>query len=61
MKTYEVDVEVKKRITFYVRATSISEAEDEAYEKATEVYDGDIDIADVYECEPEDDIEKYRE
>lgn len=61
MKTYEVDVEVKKRITFYVRATSISEAEDEAYEKATEVYDGEIEIANVYECESEDDIEKYRE
>lgn len=61
MKTYEVDVEVKKRITFYVRATSISEAEDEAYERATEVYDGEIEIANVYECESEDDIEKYRE
>lgn len=61
MKTYEVEVEVRKRKTFYVTASSRSDAEYEAYERAAEVYDGDIEIADVYECEPEDDIEKYRE
>lgn len=61
MKTYEVEVEVKKRVTFYITAPSRSDAEYDAYEKAQAVYDDEIDILSIEELEPEDDIEKYRE
>jgi hypothetical protein len=62
MKTYEVEVEVRKRKTFYVTASSRSDAEYEAYEKAQEIYDDEISIVSVEEeLEPEKDIEKYRD
>lgn len=62
MKTYEVEVEIKKYRTFYVTASSKSDAEYEAYDRAQDIYDEEeIAVTNIVECEPDDDIEKYRD